>query len=362
MRSICFVKDDMSVMGGREKILATLANALSDTYDVHVVCIWNERSSPPYFPLRKSVHVHQIIDRNVRIREAMSKGIPLLRRYLRDNQIDVALSIGTNTHFILLAAAVGTKAKTICCEHSNLKNQYYGWFGRFNQRVAAWWADKIVTLTKQDMEEHIRKFHLKPSRLDYNYNCIDNALLERRPQYDSSSTKILSVGRFDAVKAYPLLVDVAARVLPKHPNWQWHIYGDGEEMEVVRKKIEALHLTGQVILKGAVKTMDKFYPQYAIMTLTSYHEGLPMVLLEAKANSLPIVSFDCATGPREIVRDGVDGYLVPVGDVEGMAERIERLVGDEELRRSFSENSLQNIDPFSQEVVIEKWKDILESV
>ena len=87
-----------------------------------------------------------------------------------------------------------------------------------------------------------------------------------------------------------------------------------------------------------------------------------MVLLEAKANSLPIVSFDCATGPREIVRDGVDGYLVPVGDVEGMAERIERLVEDEELRRSFSENSLQNIAPFSQEVVIEKWKDILESV
>ena len=87
-----------------------------------------------------------------------------------------------------------------------------------------------------------------------------------------------------------------------------------------------------------------------------------MVLLEAKANGLPIVSFDCATGPREIVRDGVDGYLVPVGDVEEMAVRIERLIEDEQLRRSFSESSMQNIDSFSQEVVIERWKDILESV
>ena len=87
-----------------------------------------------------------------------------------------------------------------------------------------------------------------------------------------------------------------------------------------------------------------------------------MVLLEAKANGLPIVSFDCATGPREIVRDGVDGYLVPVGDVEGMSKRLAQLMESISLRRAFSEKCEESLYLFQREKVMEKWSIIIDSV
>lgn len=362
MKSICLVKDDLSIFGGREKILSVMANALCEDYCVHVVGLWNSLRTPPYFPFDERVHCFQILDHNARVREALTKTISPLHRYLKEQKIDVALSVGVNTNAYLLAAAAGTKVKTICCEHSNLQNSYYGWFGHLNQWLSARFADKIVTLTKQDQAAYRKKFHLGEERVDYNYNCIDPAWLKGKKPYDATSKKLLSVGRFDPVKGYPLLVDVAKRVLTDHPDWQWHIYGDGEEFSTVQEKIRAQGLEKQLLLKGAVKSMEEIYPQYAAVVLTSYHEGLPMVLLEAKANGLPIVSFDCATGPKEIVRDGVDGYLVPVGDVEGMSKRLAQLMESISLRRAFSEKCEESLYLFQREKVMEKWSIIIDSV
>lgn len=362
MKSICLVKDDLSIFGGREKILSVMANALCKDYCVHVVGLWNSLQTPPYFPFDERVRCFQILDHNARVREALTKTISPLHRYLKEQKIDVALSVGVNTNAYLLAAAVGTKVKTVCCEHSNLQNSYYGWFGHLNQWLSARFADKIVTLTKQDQAAYRKKFHLGEERVDYNYNCIDPAWLKGKKPYDMASKKLLSVGRFDPVKGYPLLVDVAKRVLPDHPDWQWHIYGDGEEFSTVQEKIRDQGLEKQLILKGSVKSMEEIYSQYAAVVLTSYHEGLPMVLLEAKANSLPIVSFDCATGPREIVRDGVDGYLVPVGDVEGMSSRLAQLMEHPSLRRALSEKCEENLYLFQRKKVMEKWNIIINSV
>ena len=96
--------------------------------------------------------------------------------------------------------------------------------------------------------------------------------------------------------------------------------------------------------------------------LPSYREGLPLVLLEAKANKLPIVSFDVVTGPREIVRDNVDGFLIPCYNKKLMAKKIIELIEKKELRLKFSNNSQENINKFSKQEIMKKWIDLIENI
>ena len=113
---------------------------------------------------------------------------------------------------------------------------------------------------------------------------------------------------------------------------------------------------------GNVNDLAARYHNYAVFILPSYYEGLPLVLLEAQAAGLPIVSFDCPTGPAEIVTDGVNGYLIPTYDTDAMARRINTLIENDETRLSFSKKSGISIDKFSKERVLALWHELIEGV
>ena len=104
------------------------------------------------------------------------------------------------------------------------------------------------------------------------------------------------------------------------------------------------------------------YGKYSIFAMTSYVEGLPLALLEAKANQLPSVSFDILTGPSEIIDDGRNGYLIEDGDINSFAEKLEMLMRDELLRVSFSRQSRQGIERFQKEKILEQWKALFDAI
>ena len=108
--------------------------------------------------------------------------------------------------------------------------------------------------------------------------------------------------------------------------------------------------------------MEDEYKNAAIYVMTSLQEGLPMVLLEAKSNTLPLISFDIQTGPGEIICDGVNGYLIPAYDIKAMAEKICELIEDEKKRLKFSTNAQLDIEKFSKEVIIKKWEDVINKI
>ena len=119
-------------------------------------------------------------------------------------------------------------------------------------------------------------------------------------------------------------------------------------------------LEKNVILKGLTNHMEKCYQNHAMYVLTSYREGLPLVLIEAKANALPLVSFDVISGPREIISHGEDGILIPPYDTEKMAEEIYELLEKPEKRLRLSENSQNNLELFSKETILSQWKALIQ--
>ena len=122
-----------------------------------------------------------------------------------------------------------------------------------------------------------------------------------------------------------------------------------------------MDLREHVFLKGYNDSINSIYKNYSMFVLTSYREGLPLVLLEAKFNKLPIVSFDIDTGPREIIRESVNGFLIKPYDTKEMANKINLLLSNSSLKEEFSKNSYYDIKKFELEEIIRKWRILIDN-
>lgn len=363
MKKIAFISWDMTILGGINQVIVTLANEFVKHYDVHIISLINGNGqAEPKLDSR----IHDIFfvqEKECRGREVISGGKAKLNKYLKENKIEILFLMGFQVGFPVILMTGRKGYKHVFCEHEALMSRWHERKITLVRYLAALMSDKIVTLTEQNALDYRKMFHFPMKKIDYIYNSIDeNVIRKRNEEYDKTSKTILSVGRFSPEKQYDVLVNVAEEVLNKHPDWKWVIYGTGETFSDIQNEIETRKLDEQVILKGETKNVASVYKQGALFVLTSYREGLPLVLLEAKVNHLPCVSFDIVSGPREIIRDQVDGYLVEPFDLESMIQSIEQLITNEELRFKMASEADKNLDKFSISKIMEKWMKLIETL
>lgn len=363
MKNICFIDPDFSVIGGAEKVLYTMALDLYKKYNVYIVSIWSE-GKKTVGPLPDGINYYILNDGPIKRRITLyPKKICDLIKYINKNNIDTVFLMGLYSAAFISSLKPFTKTKYVFCDHSSLMSQWDNKRVRSVSRHAAKLADKTIVLTKSNLFSYKEKFKIKDEKIDYIYNYIDeNVFKYSQNEYDINSKKIVTAGRFGPEKGFDMLVDVADIVFKKHPDWTWDLFGDGEEFEKVKNLIYEKGLENNLILKGQTDNMYDKYKDYAMYVLPSYREGLPLVLLEAKANHLPIVSFDVITGPREIVQDNIDGFLIDCYDKKQMADKICKLIENKALREQFSSHSYDNLDQFKKENIINKWDLLINSL
>ncbi len=225
-------------------------------------------------------------------------------------------------------------------------------------------CNKIVTLTQADKENYIKKYRLADDKVVNIYNWIEPELLNYFKVHNGQDKKIITVGRFDPVKGYEMLVEVAKEVLHRHTDWVWHIYGTGDSgyKHKIQQMIEEYQLENRLVIKEPVKAIYEKYPEYSFFVLTSYYEGLPMVLLEAQACGLPVISFASPTGPEEIIVNGVNGDLVPCYDIGTMINKVDDLINNSKKIQDFSQKSSQNIEKFQKEKILKQWEQLFDSL
>jgi GalNAc-alpha-(1->4)-GalNAc-alpha-(1->3)-diNAcBac-PP-undecaprenol alpha-1,4-N-acetyl-D-galactosaminyltransferase len=177
---------------------------------------------------------------------------------------------------------------------------------------------------------------------------------------DSTGTCwIIAVGRLVPQKGFDLLIEAFSRIAERHPQWSLKILGEGPERQTLERLIDSRRLANRVVLAGWEADPTVALRQAKLFVLSSRFEGFPNALLEAMACGLPSVSFDCPSGPAEIIRDNVDGVLVPAENVDGMAQAMERLVVDESLRRRLSAEAVRVVERFSVERYFARWDAVL---
>lgn len=215
--------------------------------------------------------------------------------------------------------------------------------------------DKLIVLTNQDKNQW-EKTHK-------NVLHIPNpATFEVREREGVDYKSVISVGRLDPQKGYSMLIDTWVLVKDKHPEWMLNIFGTGDLKEQLEGKINALGLKGNVNLKGKSDEIENEYLKSSFFVMSSLYEGLPMVLLESMSCGLPVVSFDCEWGPREIIKDGYNGFLVETGDVNQLADKICQMIENHELRKTMSLNALEVAKKYDISIVMKKWDALFKEL
>jgi glycosyltransferase involved in cell wall biosynthesis len=216
--------------------------------------------------------------------------------------------------------------------------------------------DYLVLLTNTDKQNGGYKTNLE---------VIPNMLAFGLPAHTSTLAKerVISVGSMhDKRKGFDIQIKLWKDVVKKHPNWILDIYGDGIERKNLQALINILGLNKNVILHGISNKMDFCYLESSIFLFTSLAEGLPMVLIEAQSFGLPIVSFDCPTGPSDIVKNNIDGFIVAQDDIYKLKEKLLNLIENKEIRQKMGKAASENAIQFTPKVVSEQWKNLFDKL
>ena len=337
--------------GGTENACSRLANELAEKYEIFVLSTYK---SEPHFPFSEKVHFH-----NLKSAGVFKKVLEVLS-FLKKNKIDVVISLEAMSGIFTILPTKILRKKLIIWEHANyFQNQGSKYIGKI-RKLETRFADAYVVLTNRDLNNFKSNYKCK-AIMQYIYNIAD----ERKANtYDINSKTIISAGHLRPIKNFTAIPEVGKIVFKKHPDWCWKIFGNtlGKDYPKIVEKVKEYGIEENVIFCGRSNQLEKEYQNSAMYVMTSLQEGLPMVLLEAKSNGLPLVSFDIQTGPAEIIRDNVNGYLVPPYDTDIMAEKLCKLIENNELRKSFSDSAYLDMEKFDKKAVAKRWEELITTV
>jgi glycosyltransferase involved in cell wall biosynthesis len=173
---------------------------------------------------------------------------------------------------------------------------------------------------------------------------------------------LLAVGRMDKQKQFDHAIEAFARLAERHSSWDLVVLGDGPERSDLEQKASALGLKHRVHMPGRAGNIAEWYERADLYVMSSRFEGFPNTLAEAMAHGCAAVSYDCDTGPRDIIRDGVDGLLVrPASDIDALAGSLSRLMADDDTRRLMATRGVDVRQRYSVGNVVARWDEILET-
>lgn len=357
---IGFLLGNLQGNGGIARVVSIIANELCKQNEIHIIsfCPSNENAGYKY---DDTIKCTRIFDESRTMTKAilMDHAIKKIKMYVVNNNIDLLIACGELYFLLGILSVRRIKTKCYCWEHSDPAGTSDHKFQMFARKYAVKKADKIIVLTKAAKKYYEDVLNLNTNRIVQIYNPVERDVMQAS-NYNENSKKILSVGRLTFQKNFQLLIKVAKRVLNEYDEWTWDICGEGEDRQELENMIKTYGLVGRVNLRGQVKDLYFEYKNYSFQVMTSRYEGFPMSLIEGEANGLPLITFDVPTGPSEIIKDGVNGYLINYGNIDAMVSSIRSLMDDCNKRKKMSANAYKMSEEFELCRIIKQWRELCQ--
>ncbi|MEV4641102.1 glycosyltransferase family 4 protein [Actinoplanes sp. NPDC049548] len=362
-------------VGGTNRTVINLATELSRRHDVEIVSILRRLDSP-MLDVPARVTVTGLVDlrkgsadlKDPRHRE-VSKLVPREEEFFRfysrltDERVSEYLSrtpydvvVGTRSALNLYVAKLGRATSVrIAQEHMT--------------------QDMIPASVHEEMRLHYPELSAVTTVTEADAAAVRTALGAAGPTVvavpnsvprpevapaDGASKIVVAAGRLDPIKRYDLLVRAFAKVVTERPDWTLRIYGSGGQSTPLGILIADLGLQNHVFRMGSYTPLDAEWVKGSIAAVTSDKESFGMTIVEAMRCGLPVVSTRCPVGPQEIIQDGVDGLLVPMGDVDAIAGALLRLMNDQELRTELGRAALENSARYDPVSISARYEQLFE--
>ncbi len=289
-----------------------------------------------------------------------------LRRVLREQRPDVALGMMTTASVLAVLANLGSPRKVMISERIHPPSLPVGTAWDWLRRCIYPWAARVVALTDEScqwLQTHVPgcRVVVIPNPVPFPLPVTEPVLLPE--QVVSGHRRIvLAVGRLAKQKGFDLLIKAFAGMAAAYTDWDLVILGEGSKRLDLEARVIALQLDHRVKLPGRAGNIADWYRRADLYVMSSRFEGFPNTLVEAMAHGCPAVSFDCETGPRDIIRHKVDGLLVPAGDVPALTEALDQLMGDADLRTRYAARAVEARERFSIERIAGMWETLFEEL
>lgn len=363
--------------GGMERVLLNKVTYLSQLpgWEVSVVTT-DQNQRPPFYPFPEKV---RMTDLGINYSEDNGKGAwKKITGYLRKRKEhkrkltalllkekpDIVVSLYPSESSFIPDIKDGSK-KVLELHYCKFFRLQYGRKGLLG------WIDKLRT--RQD-EQIVRRFDkfvvLTNEDRGYwgnlpNIEVIPNAAMHVSDTYsDVMNKRVIAVGRLDYQKGFDRLIQAWELVqhTGKFTDWKLDILGQGEWREMLQQMIDKAELQNTVCLNRPTKQIGEEYVKSDMLVMSSNYEGFPMVMIEAMACGLPVVSFDYKCGPKDIIQTGINGLLVPNGDIQALAYAMMVMMSDEAYRKMLSQNARKVVDTYSEEAVMSQWIRLFTSI
>jgi GalNAc-alpha-(1->4)-GalNAc-alpha-(1->3)-diNAcBac-PP-undecaprenol alpha-1,4-N-acetyl-D-galactosaminyltransferase len=347
--------------GGAERVMSSMANYWAERGEDVTLITLSSQSKDWYTldprikrvglgVLSISTHIGQAIRHNVR-------RIIWLRRALRRARPDIVISFLDTTNVLTLMANWGFGIPVIVSERIDPHQDPIGlaWSGL--RSLLYRHADAVVVQSCVVRDWALRLQGIKAIYVIPNpVNPIRNGS-EHTSSRHGSSHIIVAMGRLVRQKGFDILIEAFGRCAAKHSNWSLVILGEGPERASLQTIAAGLGIADRVSLAGQCQEPATILKGADLFVLSSRYEGFPNALLEAMACKLAVISTDCPSGPRDIIRNGVDGVLVPSNDVTALADAMDRLMANSDERRRLGTGALEVIERFSMERIMTMWDE-----
>lgn len=373
---IVYLTPALYMAGGVERVLMLKANYFADYYDYDITIILTEGKDKPFFyPLSPKI---KVINLDINFEELWTCSfIKKIFVYLKKQRLyrklveaelmrirpDITISLlRREINFLTDIKDGSKKIGELHVNRANYRNFESGDSNFFKNIFAKFWMrslvsklkrlDRFVVLTHEDRQSwsELSNISVIPDPLSFAPTCV-STLTEKR---------VLAVGRYVYQKGFDLLLQAWSKIEKQNPDWQLAIFGEGDrtqyELLVNQLGIDA----SRCHLNGPTTDIQQEYANSSLFVFSSRFEGFGMVLIEAMACGLPVVSFACPCGPKDIILDGENGLLIENGNVDALADGLSRLMSDDQLRYSMSQVGLDSVQRFNISKITERWNVLFD--
>lgn len=336
--------------GGSERVMSLLANTFAQKgYEVEIVCI---NKHLVFYPIDEKVKVWFAEDEVKSL--SILKKVLWLRNHIKNDRPDVVIAFMLEVYCVTLASLIGVSVPVISSERIDPH-----FFGRAKGLLRWLLLRRTTHLVVQTVR--IKDFYSAKlqSRTTIIPNPVTDKVFSLKPTLKQK--RIIAVGRLAYQKNYPMMFRAFAKVHHDFPDWQLVVYGNGPQKDEIRGVIERLGMEGHIILAGKSDHVVEEMNKSSLFVMSSDYEGMSNALLEAVCVGLPVISTD-VSGARDLITEGVNGYIVPVGNERALTLALSSMLSSPEKMDEMGRQSKALAPRFREEQIVGQWEELIKKV